>query len=81
MPGDQVAVVHVDGTYTDAQTFTTNKRLVLAAIERAGRGLSGVGGTGPEIAARELSTYRTIEDLPRRLSRRPQRPHHVDGPR
>jgi VWFA-related protein len=68
-PGDLVAVVHKSGTFSDAQPFTTNKRLVLAAIEREGRGVSGALGvtTGPETVARELSLYRVIEDLALRL--------------
>ena len=66
-PGDQVAVVHVQGTFTDSQPFTTSRRLIEASIERYGRGRSGVDGIGGDKLLRHLDTYRAIEDLSARL--------------
>ena len=73
--GDFVAIVHVQGTFTDAQAFTTSKRLMMASIDRYGRGLSGDSSpdsrfpekTQSEIEKRHLDTYRAIEDLSERL--------------
>jgi VWFA-related protein len=69
-PGDQVAVVHAQGTARDAQTFTTDRRLLLASIERFGRGLSGnIDSTmqGKELVARNLTSYAVIRSLAERL--------------
>jgi len=67
-PGDQVAVVHVQGTFTDSQPFTTSRRLIEASIERYGRGRSGVDSLGDgEQLTRTRDTYRAIEDLSARL--------------
>ena len=73
--GDFVAVVHAQGTFTDSQAFTTSKRRMMASIDRYGQGLSGdslgFDGqsdlTGPEMVARNLNTYRAIEQLSERL--------------
>src|SRR5215471_12128184 len=67
-PGDQVAVVHVQGTFTDSQPFTTSRRLIEASIERYGRGRSGVDSIDTrQKVSRHLDTYHAIEDLARRL--------------
>ena len=67
--GDFVAVVHVQGTFTDSQTFTTSKQRIIASIDRYGRGLSGAQSdlTGPEMVRRNMDTYRAIETLSERL--------------
>jgi VWFA-related protein len=66
---DSVAVVHVQGTFTDSQPFTTNKQRVLASIDRYGLGLSGAisGVSIFEAIQRNLDTYRAIQDLSERL--------------
>jgi len=68
-PGDQVAVVHVQGTFADSQSFTTSRGLVEASIARYGRGRSGVDSLagGSDTLTRNLDTYRAIEDLATRL--------------
>jgi VWFA-related protein len=80
-PGDQAAVMHVLGSYKMAQTFTTSKSLLHAAVDRYGTGLTGSvaslsnpldndsldGPTGNEQAARQMETYKTLEDLATRL--------------
>jgi VWFA-related protein len=67
--GDFVAVVHVQGTFTDSQAFTTSKRRMMTSIDRYGRGVSGDSDdlTGPEMVMRNLDTYRAIEHLSERL--------------
>jgi VWFA-related protein len=68
-PGDDVAVVHVQGSTTDGQGFTSNLALVDRSIERYGRGVAGsdVPFTGHEAVTRTLATYRAIQDLAERL--------------
>jgi VWFA-related protein len=81
-PGDQAAVMHVLGTYKMAQTFTTSKSLLHAAVDRYGTGLTGglgsvaplsqddtslEGPTGAEQANQQMETFRTLEDLATRL--------------
>jgi VWFA-related protein len=70
-PGDIAAVVHVQGTFTDSQAFTANRLLVLKAIDRYGLGRSGAADRdtlgGPEMVARNMATYRAIQDLSERL--------------
>jgi VWFA-related protein len=70
-PGDLVAVVHAQGTFTDSIGFTTSRQLVLKAVDRYGLGWSGAGEwdelPGPERVARNLNTYRAIQDLSERL--------------
>jgi VWFA-related protein len=82
-PGDQAAVMHVLGTYKMAQTFTSSKSLLHAAVDRYGQGLTGglgsispqsnddsaslEGPTGNEQANQQIETYRTLGDLASRL--------------
>jgi VWFA-related protein len=67
-PGDLMAVVHVMGTFSDSQTFTTNKTLLHASVDRYGRGLSGAAEIqGVDGVARHLTTYRAFEDVANRL--------------
>jgi VWFA-related protein len=68
-PTDQVAVVHTHGTFTDSQPFTTSQRLLLASIDRYGRGLSGDLGdvTAQERVARHLGSFRALQDVAERL--------------
>jgi VWFA-related protein len=71
-PGDQVAVVNVQGDFTDSQPFTSSKRLLSAAVERYGRGPSGDLSpnddmTGQEKVVRHLQTNRTMLDVAQRL--------------
>lgn len=70
-PGDQVAVVHAQGSATDAQGFTTNRVLIDRSIERFGRGLNsslaGLEVTPQERVTRTLATYHSIGDLAERL--------------
>jgi VWFA-related protein len=64
-PEDQVAVVHTLGTFSDAQTFTNSRRLMLAAIERFGRGLGAMSVLPHELI--QLKACRTLEELSKRL--------------
>jgi VWFA-related protein len=68
-PSDAVAVVQVQGSVRDGQELTTNRRLVIDAIGRYGRGQSGVVGNlfGPEMVARNYATYRALQDVAERL--------------
>jgi VWFA-related protein len=68
-PGDFVAVVHTQGTFNDGQAFTTSRQRMVDAIDQYGRGLSGDPGeiNGPEMVARHLQTYRTMQALSERL--------------
>jgi VWFA-related protein len=67
-PGDQVAVVHAQGTTTDGLGFTTNLRLIDQSIERFGRGLSGTPPrSAMEQVSRTLTTYRAFSDIAERL--------------
>jgi VWFA-related protein len=67
-PGDQVAVVNVQGDFTDSQPFTSSKRLLSAAVERYGRGRSGdLPMTDDEKVVRHLQTNRTMLDVAQRL--------------
>lgn len=76
-PGDQVAVIHAQGTTTDGQGFTTSRVLIDGSIERFGRGLSGSLADWPgragdfsrerERVRRTLVTYRTFQDVAERL--------------
>ncbi len=67
-PGDLAAVVHTQGTFTDAQAFTSSTQLLDASIERYGRGLSGdLDVTPAERVQRHLDSYRTIQDVATRL--------------
>jgi len=67
-PGDQVAVVNVQGDFTDSQPFTSSKRLLTAAVERYGRGLSGdLPRTDYEKVVRHLQTNRTMLEVAQRL--------------
>jgi VWFA-related protein len=67
-PGDLAAVVHTQGTFTDAQAFTSSKALLDASIDRYGRGLSGdLDVTPPEREQRHMDSYRAIQDVANRL--------------
>jgi len=68
-PRDQVAVVHTQGTFTDSQPFTTSKALLLASLDRYGRGLSGDNEslTAQEQIARHLGSFKTLQDVAERL--------------
>ncbi len=67
-PGDDVAVVHVQGSTTDGQGFTTNHALIDRSIDRYGRGLAaGTVSSLQERVTRTLATYKAIEDLSDRL--------------
>jgi VWFA-related protein len=69
-PSDTVAVVHVQGSVREGQELTTNRRLVLDAIGRYGRGQSGASAApayGPEMVARNYATYRALQDVAERL--------------
>lgn len=67
-PGDQIAVVHTQGTFSDAQGFTTSRQLVLDSIEKYGQGLAGDSPrAGFELVNRTYDTYRAIQDLAERL--------------
>ena len=69
-PSDTVAVVHVQGSVRDGQELTTNRRLVLDAIGRYGRGQAGASAApayGPEMVARNYATYRALQDVAERL--------------
>ncbi len=69
-PGDQVAVIHAQGSTTDGQGFTTSRVLIDRSIERFGTGLSGpidYGMSSHERVTRTLVTYRAIRDLADRL--------------
>ncbi len=65
-PTDRVAVVHVRGSFKDAQAFTSSRRLILDSINRM---LWGSGGAGDVRGAvqREIDKWRTIEDISERL--------------
>lgn len=63
-PNDRVAVVHAQGTFADAQTFTTSRRLISNSINRMLRG-PGRDLRPPEV--RHLDTLRAIEDIAKRL--------------
>jgi VWFA-related protein len=74
--GDQVAVIHAQGSNSDGQGFTSSRALVDRAIDRFGRGLSGPidwqarpGDPSVEIerVRRTLVTYRTLQDVAERL--------------
>lgn len=67
--GDQVAIVHAHGSFTDSQTFTTSRQLLLASIDRYGRGRSGDDGhlSPQEQVARHLGSFRTLQDVAERL--------------
>lgn len=71
-PNDLVAVVHTQGTFTDSQPFTTDRQLIVAAIDRYGTGLSGDYSSGStaqleERVTRQMGTYRTLQDVAERL--------------
>jgi VWFA-related protein len=69
MPGDQLAVVHAQGTFNDSQTFTTSRRLVSDSIDRYGRGMSGADNliTGSERVQRQLDSFRALQNVAERL--------------
>jgi VWFA-related protein len=65
-PGDRVAVVHPQGTFSDAQAFTSSRRLLLNAINRMVWGTVGAGDVRP-IVRRYLDTFEAIQHLAERL--------------
>ncbi len=68
-PGDQVAVIHAQGSTTDGQGFTANRLLIDRAIDRFGRGLAGgdVRLFDAERVTRTRTTYQALTDLAARL--------------
>lgn len=64
-PLDRVAVVHIHGTYKDAQTFTSSRRLILDSIDRMIWGSGSPGIISP--VSREVEKWRAIRDLAERL--------------
>lgn len=62
--GDRVAVVHAQGTFADAQTFTSSRRLILNSINRMLRA-SSVDVRPSEV--RQIDTLRAIEQIARNL--------------
>ena len=71
-PRDQAAVVHVQGTASNAQGLTSNHQLLLDSIGKYGQGRSGAefapARGDPEIAQRILATYRALQDISERLA-------------
>jgi VWFA-related protein len=65
-PNDRVAVVHVQGTFSDSQTFTSSRRLILDSIDRMIWGAGGSVDTRP-VETRQLDTLRAIQDVAERL--------------
>ena len=65
-PNDRVAVVHVQGGFTDAQPFTNSRRLILGSINRA----LGSASARAEVAGqinRNLDAWRAIKEVSERL--------------
>ena len=71
-PRDQAAVIHVQGTTSNAQGLTSNHQLLLDSIAKYGQGRSGAESApergDPEIAQRILATYRALQDVSERLA-------------
>ena len=71
-PDDLLAVIHVQGSQSASQPFTTSKALALRSIERFGSG-PGFASEDPsertpeERVAMMMNTYRTIQDVSLRL--------------
>jgi len=76
-PGDQVAVIHAQGSTTDGQGFTMSRILVDRSIDQYGRGLAGSLAEWPgrqgdrsreiERVRRTLVTYRALQEIAERL--------------
>jgi len=66
-PFDRVAVVHVEGTFTEGQAFTSSRRLILDSINHMiwGTGARALGGTVS--VTRELERWRAIKAISERL--------------
>jgi VWFA-related protein len=64
--GDLVAVVHAQGTFRDAQPFTSSKALLHASANRYGLGVSSDDPTRDAIT-KQIDSFRAIEDLANRL--------------
>jgi VWFA-related protein len=66
-PADLVAVIHVQGSMAASQPLTRSKSLALRSIDRfiGGRGVDGA--TAREEIAMIVNTYRTIEEVAKRL--------------
>jgi len=63
---DRVAVIHVQGNFTDAQPFTSSRRLILNAINKTlGSGSAAAGVLG--LVQRNLDAWRVIKDVSERL--------------
>ena len=70
-PFDRVAVVHMHGTYKDAQTFTSSRRLILDSIDRMIWGSGSPGVQAP--LSREVEKWHAIRALSERLGTIPGR--------
>ena len=64
-PTDRVAVVHMHGTYRDAQMFTSSRRLILDSIDRMIWGSGAPGVVSP--VSREVEKWHAIRELAQRL--------------
>jgi len=65
-PNDRVAVIHVQGNFTDAQPFTSNRRLILNAINKT-LGSGNAAGDVKDPVQRNLDAWRAIKDVSERL--------------
>ncbi len=65
-PHDRVAVVHPQGTFSDAQPFTSNRRLILDSINRMIWGAGGGADVRP-IGTRMLDGLRAVQEISERL--------------
>ena len=67
-PLDRVAVVHVEGTFTEGQAFTNSRRLILDSINNMiwGTGSRGLGDAGRAVT-RELEKWQAIKAIAERL--------------
>jgi VWFA-related protein len=65
-PSDRVAVVHAQGTFSDSQSFTSSRRLILQSIDRMIWGASAAGDARP-VHLRPLDTLRALREIAERL--------------
>ncbi len=66
-PLDRVAVVHVLGTFTDGQPFTSSRRQILHSINRMLTGAALPGAAGGGFVNRELEHWSAIKGVADRL--------------
>ncbi len=71
-PNDRVAVIHVAGSFNDAQPFTNSRRLLLSSINRTLGGAGASGDIKSEVD-RNLDAWRAIKDVSERLGTIPGR--------